>query len=184
MAISRPDFNSFATTITQNRLLPGSEAPVGWAAPASGLGLQSQEPLGFGSGRNRSRPWVTWEKSSARLQFPWQRQSPANPGLGSTGARPQAGTLNGPGRPSGGGTCCRPGHARGHRASALAPASVAAAAAPECVGTRRPGKAEGGDRGGRLGRGLAGLQGPAGTTEGGRRALQTLLGSLQLPRVA
>lgn len=80
--------------------------------------------------------------------------------------------------------CCRPGHAWGHRASALAPASVAAAAAPECMGTRRPGEAEGGDRGGGLGQGLAGLPGPAGATEGGRRALQTLLGSLQLPRVA
>lgn len=51
----------------------------------------------------------------------------------------------------------------------------AAAARPECVGTRRPGKAEEGtEEAGSAGLG-AGLQGPAGTTGGGRRALQTLL---------
>lgn len=48
MAILRPDFNFFATTITQKRLLAAwQRVPGGWAAPASGLGMPSGVPSGF-----------------------------------------------------------------------------------------------------------------------------------------
>lgn len=165
-------------------MLPGSESPVGGRRLQAASGCLPGYHPGFGSRPASGSPWVTWEASSARLRFPWQRQSPANPGLGSAGAAPPTGGWKGPWRTGGGGTGCRPGHASRPAESALAPAPAAAAAAPGHVGRRRPREADGGSRGGGLGRVLVGLPGPAGAAEGGRRPLQTLLGSLQLPRVA
>lgn len=70
---------------------------------------------GFGSRPASGSPWVTWEASSARLRFPWQRQSPANPGLGSAGAARPPGAGKGRGGQAAEGPAADPAMLRGPR---------------------------------------------------------------------